>query len=119
MVLVDTSVWIDFLRQGNDQLKELLEEGEVTTHALVMGELCVGNISGRKDFLSLLGDLPKIGECSHEEVLYFIETHKLYGVGIGYFDAHILCSAVVHGTPLWTLDQRLAKQAEAHTSRWW
>ena len=118
MVLVDTSVWIDFLRQGNDQLKELLEEGEAGTHPLVTGELHVGNISRRKQFLALLEDLPRVGECSHDEVLYFIEAHKLYGVGIGCFDAHILCSAVVHDTPLWTLDQRLAKQAEALTSRW-
>jgi predicted nucleic acid-binding protein len=113
MVLVDTSVWIDFLRQGNDHLKALLEEGEVATHSLVIGELHVGNISKREDFLSLLGDLPKVGDCSHEEVLFLINRHKLYGIGIGYFDAHILCSSVVHNTPLWTLDQRLAKQAEA------
>ena len=119
MVLVDTSVWIDFLRQGNEQLGKLLEDGEVMTHALVIGELTVGNISKRKHFLSLIRDLPRIGECTHEEVMYFIEKQKLYGVGIGYFDAHILCSAVLHVTPLWTLDQRLAKQAEALTSRWY
>lgn len=118
MVLVDTSVWIEFLRRGNDKLKELLEIGEVVTHSLVVGELHVGNIARRSEFLCLLADLPKIGECTHEEVLYFIETHKLHGIGIGYFDVHILCSAVMHNTPLWTLDKRLAKEAEALTSRW-
>lgn len=118
MVLADTSVWIDFLRQRNDHLTELLEAGEVATHPLVMGELHVGNIAKRSAFLSLLGDLPRIGECSHGEILYFINAHKLYGLGIGYSDAHILCSAVLHAVPLWTLDQRLAKQAQAHGVCW-
>jgi len=113
MVLVDTSVWIDFLRQGNEKLKALLEEGEVLTHPLVVGELHVGNISKRKQFLRWLGDLPTVKECSHEEILYLIENRKLYGKGIGYFDSAILCSAIVSETPLWTLDKRLADLAEA------
>ena len=118
MVIVDTSVWIDFLRQGNNLLEDLLNEGEVSTHDLVIGELHVGNIAKRKQFLSLLNNLPKIGECSHEEVLYLIEKHKLHGKGIGYSDSQILCSSVVYDTPLWTLDKRLDKIAKAPTSRW-
>lgn len=118
MVIVDTSVWIDFLRQGNNLLKDLLSEGEVSTHPLVIGELYVGNIAKRKQFLSLLDNLPRIGECSREEVLYLIEKHKLHGKGIGYADAQILCSSVVHDTPLWTLDKRLNKIAKSLTSPW-
>lgn len=119
MVLVDTSVWIDFLRQGNERLKNLLQDGEVATHPLVIGELHIGNISKRKQFLGLLGDLPAISECLNSEVLYFIEERKLYGKGIGYFDAAILCSAIIYKTPLWTLDKRLESIADAHTIRWW
>lgn len=118
MVLVDTSVWIDFLRQGNEKLKKLLEDGEVVTHPLVIGELHIGNISKRKQFIKLLDDLPAIRECSHTEVLYFIEERKLYGKGIGYFDAAILCSAIIFETPFWTLDKRLDSISEALTSRW-
>ena len=118
MVLVDTSVWIDFLRQGNTMLEDLLKDGEVATHVLIIGELNVGNIAKRKQFLSLLDNLPRVGECSHEEVLFLIEKHKLHGKGIGYSDAHILCSSILHGTPLWTLDKRLDKIAKALTSRW-
>jgi len=109
MVLVDTSVWIEFLRDGNDRLEILLEDGEVATHALIVGELAIGNIKGRDGFLSLLRELPQVAECSHEEVLSFIEANRIYGKGIGYFDAHILASAVLTATPLWTLDKNLAK----------
>jgi len=119
MVLVDTSVWIDFLRQGNDKLRNLLDEGEVATHPLVIGELHVGNISKRKQFLRLLEELPRISECSHEEVLFLIGNRKLFGKGIGYFDAAILCSAIVSDTRIWTLDKRLDKLAEALTVRRW
>jgi len=31
MILVDTSVWIDFLRLGNEKLNNLLLDGEVAT----------------------------------------------------------------------------------------
>ena len=107
MVLVDTSVWIDFLRSGNDLLQDMLVNGEVATHPLVIGELHVGNLTKRSLFLSLLDNLPLVTEASHEEVLEFIERHKVFGKGIGYFDTHILCSAIISGTPLWTLDKRL------------
>ena len=118
MVLVDTSVWIDFLQKGNSLLEDLLNQGEVSTHPLVLGELSIGNIQNRKKFLGLLGDLAQVQECSHEEVLGFIETRKIHGKGIGYFDAHILASSVLSDTPLWTLDKSLDKLAGALTSRW-
>ena len=108
-VLVDTSVWIDFLRKGNTLFSNLLQDGEVMTHPLIRGELSVGNLRKRKQFLSLLSDLPDVPECSHEEVLFIIEKHKLYGKGIGYSDAHLLCSAMIHDVELWTLDKRLDK----------
>lgn len=116
MILVDTSVWIDFLRSGNSLLQDLLEEGKVTTHPLVIGELHVGNISKRDVFLSLLEELPKVEEASHQEVLYFIEKNKIYGKGVGYSDTHILCSSLISNTPLWTLDKKLDKLAKDLTT---
>ena len=117
MFLVDTSVWIDFLRKGNALLNDLLQDGEVATHPLIYGELSVGNLSKRKQFLSLFSDLPSVPECSHEEVFFMIEKHTLYGKGIGYTDAHLLCSAIIHDVQLWTLDKRLDKLTNTLTSR--
>lgn len=109
MFLVDTSVWIDFLRKGNALLNDLLMDGEVVTHPLIYGELSIGNLNNRKQFLSMFSDLPSVPECSHEEVLFMVERCKLYGKGIGYTDAHLLCSAIIHDIQLWTLDKRLDK----------
>ena len=118
MVLIDTSVWIDFLRQGNTTLEVQLKDNEVATHPLVIGELHIGNINKRNQFLSLLTNLPQVAECAHSEVLYLIEEHKLYAKGIGYTDAHLLSSAIIHEVPLWTLDKKLDRAAKALTRRW-
>lgn len=107
MVLVDTSVWIDFLRKGDPLLTDLLNEGEVITHTYVIGELRLGNIPKRKSFLSLIEDLPRCRQAADEEVTFLIEENKLHGKGIGYIDAHILASAMISSSPLWTLDKRL------------
>jgi predicted nucleic acid-binding protein len=39
MILVDTAVWVDHLRNGNDALSGLLVKDEVVCHPMVIGEL--------------------------------------------------------------------------------
>jgi predicted nucleic acid-binding protein len=107
MVLVDTSVWIDFLRSGDSRLSDLLNEGEVQLHPYILGELHLGNIPKRKHFLNLIESLPQSTQATNEEVTHLIESHKLYGTGIGYIDAHILASSIIDRIPLWTFDKRL------------
>jgi len=46
MLLVDTSVWIDHLRSGEERLTRLLENCEVVVHPFVIGELACG--TGKK-----------------------------------------------------------------------
>ena len=112
MILVDTSVWIDHLRQGNDRLSDLLNRGGVATHPFVLGELSLGNISRRETFLELIRNLPLAKEATHDEVITFIEEHRMWGKGLGLFDMHILCSSLIDSIPLWTLNKRLAKAAQ-------
>ena len=116
MVLVDTSVWIDFLRNGNEKLNALLSEGQVLIHPLIVGELSCGNINNRVQFLSLINDLEILPEATHSEVLSFIENNRVYSKGVGYFDLHILCSALISNVHLWTLDKRLEKIAQNHNA---
>lgn len=107
ITLVDTSVWIDHLRRGNKLLIDMLNDGEVMTHPLVIGELRLGNIPNREEFFSLMGDLPQAIEAEHQEVIRLCESRQLYSRGIGFFDAHMLCSSLLSRNPLWTLDKRL------------
>lgn len=114
MILVDSSVWVDYLRIGEPMLVELLNSSKVLVHPFVIGELACGNLKNRKMVLSLLRDLPTVSVATDEEVLFFIEKHGLMGRGIGYVDTHLLAAAMLDGTArLWTRDKRLYSVAEA------
>jgi len=112
MILVDTSVWIDHLRNGDERLIELLNGSLVLTHPFVIGELACGNLRKRDKILRLLNNLPQAPVASHEEVLHFIESNKLMGEGVGYIDTHLLASvALASSVLIWTRDQRMQKVA--------
>ena len=108
MILVDTSVWIDHLRAGSETLAGLLDTGRVLTHPFVVGELALGNLRQREVVLSALSDLPSANIAADAEVLDFIGRQSLFGLGIGYVDAHLLAAArLTPGAELWTHDRQL------------
>jgi len=109
VILVDTSVWIDHFRHGNERLRQLLEAGEVATHPMVLGELACGALVRRAEILRLLGHLPGVPQASDALVMQSIESRQLWGKGIGWIDAHLLTASLLEQVPLWTLDRRLAK----------
>lgn len=108
MILVDTSIWVDHLRAGDERLAALLNRSEVLGHPFVIGELALGNLRQRDTFLSDLLYLPQAVVASDEEVLRLINRETLFGRGIGYTDAHLLAAArLTADTKLWTRDQTL------------
>jgi len=107
MVLVDTSVWVSHLREGNTTLERLLNDGDVVCHPFIVGELACGNLKNRAEILSLLQALPMSIQAEHDEVIEFIENNRLMGKGLGYIDVHLITSAVLTGVPIWTLDKTL------------
>lgn len=111
MILVDTSVWVDHLRQGLPLLHDLLEAGEVTTHPFIIGELACGNLANRQEILGLLAMLPQVKQATHDEALHLVEAHRLQGRGVGWIDVHLLASAFLGHVPLWTRDRRLDEVA--------
>ncbi|MBI2027283.1 MAG: VapC toxin family PIN domain ribonuclease, partial [Deltaproteobacteria bacterium] len=86
LVLVDTSVWIDHLRQKNTELIALLEQNLILVHSAIIGELACGNLKRRNEFIQYLQFLPTSQEASSEEVLEMIENRHLYGKGINWVD---------------------------------
>lgn len=111
MVLVDTSVWIDHLKRRDDVLVALLEDGEVACHPFIIGELACGGIQNRPEILSLLLALPSLTKAGDDEVLLFVDHHRLMGRGLGLIDLHLLASCMLAGVPLWTRDAKLAGAA--------
>lgn len=111
MVLVDTSIWVSHLRNGNSKLEQLLNDGDVFCHPFIIGELACGNIENRTEILSLLRALPKVDLLNNAEVLSFIERNNLMGKGLGLVDIHLLASAILGEAALWTLDTKLKHEA--------
>lgn len=107
-MLVDSSVWIEHLRRGEQGLCALLDSGDVQTHPHVIGELACGNLNRRDAVLALLAELPAVPEVSNEEALCFLEEHRLNGQGLGWVDIHLLASARLGRTDIWTFDKSLA-----------
>jgi predicted nucleic acid-binding protein len=107
MILADTSIWIDYFREGLPELAERLHRSIVVIHPFVVGELACGNFSNRDATLELLQQLRSVTVAEHDEVLSFIRARKLYGRGMGYVDAHLLAAAAIEGCHLWTRDKRL------------
>lgn len=112
MVLVDTSVWVRHLREGDPHLGQLLNDGQVMCHPYVVGELACGNMKNRREILSLMQALPQATPAQHEEVLRFIELNHLMGKGLGYIDVHLSASALLTGVSLWSYDKRLNEANE-------
>ena len=112
MVLVDTAIWVSHLKEGDAGLKSLLEDGEVLCHPFIIGELACGNLKNRAEILSLLEALPQAKPAGHDEVMEFIEIHNLAGTGLGYVDVHLLASALLSRSPLWTADRSLGAAAK-------
>ncbi|AMK18859.1 type II toxin-antitoxin system VapC family toxin [Sphingobium sp. MI1205] len=112
MILVDTSVWIDHFRHDDSALARSLDQWQVLSHPFVIGELALGSLRQRYLILEGLRGLPSALVAHDEEVHAFIDRHRLFGIGIGYIDAHLL--AAMWLTPdvlFWTRDTRLRAAA--------
>ena len=69
----DTSVWIAHLREGEQHLGDLLEQGSVTCHPFIIGELACGNLKNRREVPQLLEAIPRIDILEHTEVMSSIQ----------------------------------------------
>jgi hypothetical protein len=112
VILVDTSVWVDHFRKGDQALARLLFNSQVLMHPFIVGELSLGILRQREVILTALHDLPQAKVATEKEVLHFIEENALPGSGIGHVDAHLLAATrLTPGTALWTRDRRLFEVA--------
>ena len=117
MILVDTSVWVDHLRSGNNRLAALLQRGVVLSHPFVVGEIACGHLRDGSGVIDLLRALPSGIQASDDEVLALVENRRLYGVGVGWIDVHLIASALLSDAPLWTFDKRLSEAANRAGAR--
>ena len=114
MILADTSLWIDHFRSGDKLMRQHLNQGRIVIHPFIIAELALGYPRDRNRTLALLDLLPQVGVAQLDEVRQMIESRRLYNLGIGLTDAHLIASVFLNPpTLLWTRDQPLRKVAEA------
>lgn len=114
MILVDTSIWIEFLRGSSGAhglLSRELEAGNVYALECIFGELLQGARDDRERAIitGYWEHLPKVdqdglwiaaGETSGRDALF--------AKGVGLIDAVILLAARKAKARLWTLDKQLS-----------
>ena len=111
MILVDSSIWVDHFRSRDQALSRMLEESRILCHPFVVGEIMMGNPTNRIG-LAQLRRLPEADRATDHEVVDLVERYALFGMGVGYVDAHLLASvALTPDSALWTRDRRMTSAA--------
>ena len=94
-------------------MRQHLNQGQIAVHPLIIAELALGNLHDRAKTLALLDLLPQVQVAQLKEVRTLIEVRRLYGLGIGVTDTHLIASVLISSaTLLWTRDKQLRKVAE-------
>ncbi len=117
-VLVDTNVWIEFMKSSLPTLGKLVKQERVITHSCVIGEVLVGKMPQRAVIRQFLLSLPLAVEADFREVLGMIESRGLSGRGLQWNDILLLAAAKLSSARLWTRDKRLAAAADEFGIGW-
>lgn len=94
-------------------MRDALNRGQIVIHPWIVAELALGSLKDRAKTLEMLDLLPQVPVAQTAELRVMIEARRLYNLGIGLTDAHLIASVFINPpTLLWTNDKRLRKAAE-------
>ena len=94
-------------------MRKHLNQGQLVIHPYIIAELSLGSLKERTKTLALLDLLPQVRVAQLNEVRTMIEACRLYSLGIGLTDVHLIASVFLNpSTLLWTKDKQLRKVAE-------
>lgn len=116
-VLVDTSIWIEYFRNGNnfEKLDYLIDENLVVTNDLVLAELTPFlRIRNQRKLITLLHQMNKLAMVVHWEQLieYQYKCLKKGINGIGIPDLLITQNAQQNHCSIYSLDNHFKHMAE-------
>lgn len=114
MILADTSIWVDHLRNASSTFADLLRADRIGVHPYIIGEVALGSLRNRADILSSMTRLSYVNVASPDEVIALIERHSLYSRGIGWVDVSLIAACKLSPPfRLWTRDRRLGEVCSA------
>jgi len=112
MIILDTSVWIEFLKNNKKffpEVRKLMEGGEILAVECVFGELLQGvkSKNEKATILTYWKHLPKENRADIiiDAGIYSAEN-KLLDRGVGLIDAMILIHGIKSNSKIWTLDTK-------------
>src|ERR1035437_4287775 len=114
MVLVDSTIWIEFLKSNPaylDEMETLLEGKNVFAIESVFAELLYGSRSEkeRSRIISYWKVLPKIsfGDGSLLESAEYANKNNFHNRGIGLIDSILINATIETKCLIWTLDKKI------------
>ena len=113
MILVDTSVWVDFFRASDSimtVLKVEMRNQKIVTVECVFGELLQGakNSREREIISAYWQNLPKRDESGlWIEAGSISSENKYFTKGIGLIDAFLIAFAKRYQSQIWSFDKKL------------
>ena len=115
MILVDTSVWIEFFKKKEPyftELRELIEASEVLVHEVIFGELLQGarNSTEENTILSYWENLNQITfNGTFIDAGKLSSSEKFFSKGIGLIDSVLISLVRRKKYKIWTLDKKITK----------
>jgi predicted nucleic acid-binding protein len=115
MIILDTSVWIEFLKKHESYfsiIAPLLEQREILAVECVFGELLQGvkNRNEENIIAAYWEHLPKIETAEIIiEAGKYSNKNKLLDKGVGLIDAIILMHGIKNRIKIWTIDNKFIK----------
>jgi predicted nucleic acid-binding protein len=115
MIILDTSVWIEYLKNNQSffpKIRKLLESREILAIECVFGELLQGvkTEAEREIIIDFWTYLPK--EYYVDIIIQageYSAKNKLLDHGVGLLDSIILMHGIISNSKIWTLDNKFLK----------
>jgi predicted nucleic acid-binding protein len=119
LILVDSSVWIDFLSssptRAGAQLRRMIAEAEPFAIAgVIVAEVLQGltrNVNQIEHYLSQWEMLEPDGFATYREAAMIFRLARTKGIALTTIDTLIAAIALEHGVSVFTLDQDFARIA--------
>ena len=113
MILIDTSVWIDFFssrpgRAGNELRRMIADAEPFALAGVVVAEILQGltrDVARIERYLSMWQFLEPVGFSTYREAAAIFRLARSRGVSLSTIDSLIAAIALDHGAALFTLDR--------------
>ena len=115
MIILDTSVWIEFLKNNQSyypQICKLMESGEILAVEYIFGELLQG-VKNKKEKEIILNYWKHLPKENYENIIIeageYSAQNKLIDHGVGLTDTIILMYAIKSKSKIWTIDNKFLR----------